>query len=209
MLIFLSPLPALSGDVCLSRQEIYRCLHGQYEQSGCAGVHGWVDFIYYLLFFIIGYIILSDEQITQAVRRDWRIHLILGIFCTLFIFSVAFGVPVYDWMGARSTPMFFVTWLLWGVNSWCWTMVMFYIGMRHLNFSNQWLQYSREATYPFFFFHQPVIVAVSFYVVQWDVNLLAKLFVVVFGSFCMSIGIYELLVRRIKVIRALFGMKPK
>ena len=86
---------------------------------------------------------------------------------------------------------------------------MFYVGMRYLNFTNKWLQYSREATYPFFFFHQPVIVAISFYVVQWDVNLLVKLFVVLIGSFGISLGIYELLVRRINPVRALFGMKPK
>jgi peptidoglycan/LPS O-acetylase OafA/YrhL len=171
--------------------------------------YGWVDFLYYLLFFVSGYIILSDERFTQAIRRDWRLHLILGIPCTLFIFSVAFGVPIYDWLGAPGTPMFYVAWTVWAFNSWCWTMVMFYIGMRYLNYSNKWLQYSRGATYPFFFFHQPVIVTIAFYVVQWDVNLLVKLFVVLIGSFSISLGVYEFLVRRINLIRALFGMKLK
>jgi len=170
--------------------------------------YGWVDFLYFLLFFVSGYIIISDKRFIQAIRRDWRLHLILGIFCTVLIFSVAFGVPVYDWLGSRGTPMFYVTWMVWGFNSWCWTMVMFYVGMRYLNFTNKWLQYSREATYPFFFFHQPVIVAIAFYVVQWDVNLTVKLFVVVVGSFVGTLGTYEFLVRRINPVRALFGMGP-
>jgi hypothetical protein len=179
------------------------------QQGPPSDDYGWVDFIYYLIFFIIGYIIISDDQFTQAIRWDWKNHLILGIFCTLFIFSVAFGVPVYDWMGARGTPMFYVTWLVWGVNSWCWSMVVFYIGMRYLNLSNKWLLYGREATYPFFFFHQPVIVAIAYFIVQWQANILIKLSVVLVGSFVGSLGIYELLVRRINMVRALFGMKSK
>jgi hypothetical protein len=178
------------------------------QQGPPSDDYGWMDFLYYLLFFVAGYLIISDEQFTQAIRRDWRIHLILGLLCTAFIFSVAFGVPVYDWMGSRGTPMFFVTWLLWGLNSWCWTMVVFYLGMRYLNYTNNWLQYSREATYPFFFFHQPVIVAIAFYIVQWEMSLLIKISIVLIASFVGSLGIYELLVRRFRPVRALFGMKP-
>jgi glucan biosynthesis protein C len=171
--------------------------------------YGWVDFGYFLLFFISGYILIADERFTQAIRRDWWLHLILGILCTLFIFSVAFGVPIYDWMGSRGTSMFYLAWAVWGLNSWCWTMMFLYLGMRHLNFTNKGLQYAREATYPFFFFHQPVIVFIAFYVVQWEVHLTLKLLVVVIGSFIGSLGIYELLIRRINPVRALFGMKPR
>jgi len=171
--------------------------------------YGWVDFLYYLFFFVNGYIIIANERFPRVIRRDWRLHLILGIPCTLFIFSVAVGVPLYDWMGAPGTPGFYLTWTVWAINSWCWTMVMMYIGMRHLNYSNKWLQYSREVTYPFFFFHQPVIIFIAFYVVQWDVNLMVKLLAVVVGSFVGSLGTYELLVRRMKPVRALFGMKTR
>jgi hypothetical protein len=45
--------------------------------------------------------------------------------------------------------------------------------------------------------------------VKWQVGLLIKLLVVVIGSFALSLGIYELLVRRINPVRALFGMKPR
>ncbi len=170
--------------------------------------YGWVDFWYYLIFFIAGYILFSDERFTQAIRRDRRLHLLLGIPCTLFIFSIAFDVPAEDWTEARGTLAFFITWILWSVNSWCWTMIMFYVGIRFLNYTNNWLQYSRQATYPFFFAHHPVIIAIAFYVVQWDVNLLVKLLVVVIGSFAVSLGLYELLIKRVAPMRMLFGLKP-
>jgi peptidoglycan/LPS O-acetylase OafA/YrhL len=133
----------------------------------------------------------------------------LGIPCTLFFFSSGFGVPVYDWIGSPGTPMFYLTWTLYGINSWSWTMVMFYVGMRFLDFTNDRLKYAREASYPFFMVHQPVIIFVAFYAVQWDIGILVKFLVVVLGSFALSLGVYELLIRRINPVRVLFGMKPR
>ena len=170
---------------------------------------GWSDFTFMLVFFIFGYILIADERFMKAIRRDWLLNLILGIVCTLFFFSVAAGVPVYEWYGSPGTPMFYVTWIVHGINSWCWTMVMMCLGMRYLDYTNKWLRYGREATYPFFFFHQPVIIFIAFNVVQWEVSITVKLLVVVIGSFAVSLGLYELLVRRINPVRALFGMKPK
>jgi glucan biosynthesis protein C len=105
--------------------------------------------------------------------------------------------------------MFYITWTVFGINSWCWTMFTMYIGMRYLDHTNKWLQYGREASYPFFMIHQPVIIFIAFYVVQWEVGLPIKLLVVVIGSFAVSLGLYELLARRINPVRALFGMKPR
>jgi peptidoglycan/LPS O-acetylase OafA/YrhL len=179
-------------------------------QRGLTGLWGdWAGFIYTLLFFISGYILIADERFIRAIRRDWLLHLILGIACTLFFFSDAFGLPVSDWMGSPGTPGFYVSWILFGINSWCWTMFIFYVGMRFLNTTNKWLQYGREASYPFFMVHQPVIIFIAFYAVQWEVNLLIKLLVVVIGSFAVSLGLYEVLVRRINPVRALFGMKTR
>ena len=107
------------------------------------------------------------------------------------------------------TLEFYISWTAWGINSWCWTMVMFYVGMRFLDFTNKWLLFAREASYPFFLVHQPAILFIAFYAVQWDASILVKFLVVVIGSFALSLGAYELLVRRINPVRALFGMKPR
>jgi peptidoglycan/LPS O-acetylase OafA/YrhL len=178
-------------------------------QPGFPAEHDWADFAFLLLFFISGYMLMADERFTLAIRRDRWLHLILGIACTLFFFSSAADVPVFEWMESSATPGFYLVWTAVGINSWCWTMVVFYVGMRFLDLSNRWLQYLRESSYPFFMVHQPVIIIIAFYVVQWEVALLIKLLVVVIGSFAISLGFYELLVRRINPVRALFGMKPR
>jgi glucan biosynthesis protein C len=171
--------------------------------------YGLADFVYYLLFFISGYIVIVNERFLQAIHRDWWLYLIPGILCTLFFFSISVGIPVWDWMGSPGTPGFYLSWTLHGINSWCWIMVMFRVGMRFLDHTSKRLQYLREASYPIFIVHQPVIVFIAFYAVQWEVNLAIKLLVVVLGTFAVSFGLYELLVRRINPVRVLFGMKPR
>jgi glucan biosynthesis protein C len=171
--------------------------------------YGLADFVYYLLFFISGYILIANERFLQAIRRDWWFYLILGIPCTLFFFSIAADVPVWEWMGSPGRPGFYLSWTLHGINGWCWIMVMFRVGMRFLDFTNKWLQYLREASYPVFIVHQPVIVFIAFYAVQWEVDITITLLVVMIGSFTVSFGLYELLVRRINPVRAVFGMKSR
>lgn len=175
-------------------------------QRGFPAEHDMADFLYTLLFFVSGYILISDERFTQAIRRDWLLHLILGIASTLFFFSVSVGVPVYDWIGSPGTPGFYVSWTVFGINSWCWAMVMFYVGMRFLNYTNKWLQYGSEARYPFFILHQPVILIIAFYVVQWKAGVSLKFLTVIITSFAITLGLVEF-IKRIKPIRKIMGMK--
>lgn len=169
--------------------------------------HDWADFIYLLVFFILGYILYADGRFIRPIKRDW-LMLILAILSTLFFFGAgAFDVATV-WMEASGTPGFYLLWGMWCVNSWCWTMFMMFIGMRYLDFRNKWLDYGQDIIVPFFLLHQPVIIILAYYVVQWETSLSVKLLVVVLGSFVITLGLCELLIRRIEPARALFGMKP-
>jgi hypothetical protein len=54
-----------------------------------------------------------------------------------------------------------------------------------------------------------VIIVIAFFVVQWDAGILVKLPVVVLSSFAVSIGLYEMIIKRIQPLRLAFGMKPR
>jgi peptidoglycan/LPS O-acetylase OafA/YrhL len=62
---------------------------------------------------------------------------------------------------------------------------------------------------PFYLFHQPVIIVIAYYVVQWDTGITVKLLAVVLGSLLVSLGLVELLVKRINVLRSVFGIKAR
>jgi surface polysaccharide O-acyltransferase-like enzyme len=92
--------------------------------------------------------------------------------------------------------------------SWGWALDALYLAMARLNYSNKWLVYGSDTIMPFYLLHQPVIVVIAFFVVQWDAGITLKLLVVVLGSLLVTLGLVEV-IKRISVLRGLFGIKTR
>jgi glucan biosynthesis protein C len=78
-----------------------------------------------------------------------------------------------------------------------------------LNFSNRFLAHVNEMVLPFYILHQMVIVIVAYFVVQTGLAIPFKYGITAVISFAVIVALYELLVRRIGVLRFLFGMRKK
>lgn len=169
--------------------------------------HDWADFFCFMAFFILGYMLFADGRFTQAIRRDWPITLGVGIAAFLAFAAITLVTGDINIEAGPRTLVDFSWWGLIAVNGWCWTAFVLFIGMRYLNHTNKWLQYGQEAILPFFVVHQTVIVVIAYFVVQWNTGMLPKMLVVFVGSFVVSIGLYELIIKRVGILRAMFGMK--
>jgi glucan biosynthesis protein C len=170
--------------------------------------HNWSDFFYYLVFFLAGYLFYADERFLRAVRRDRWLALAVGIATLLgLLATVAIGGD--SSISEPSEPWFYVVWALTPVDAWCWSLFMLFVGMRFLDFTNKWLTYGQEAVVPFYVLHYPVLLVIAFYVVQWQAGVTVKMLAVFAGSLVGTLAIYELLVRRVAPLRALFGMKAQ
>ena len=69
--------------------------------------------------------------------------------------------------------------------------------------------YANQAVLPFYLLHEPVIVAFAWITVRWHAPILVKYPALVAVSFTATLVIYELAVRRYRITRLLFGMKPR
>ena len=79
------------------------------------------------------------------------------------------------------------------LTSWGWALNVLYLAVKYLNVPNKWLAYGNETVMPFYLLHQPVIIVLAFFVVQWaSVGLWIKLLVVMLGSLTISLGTIEL-----------------
>jgi glucan biosynthesis protein C len=166
----------------------------------------WADFFSHGAFFVLGYLLFADERFSQAIRRDWQILLGVGIAATLAMMAIGMSLE-FDIEKPPRTFWEFLTWGLIAACGWCWTAFVLFIGMRYLDRDNKALRYGLSANLPFFVVHQPAILAIAYFVVQWDAGILPKLLIVVLGSFIATLGFYELLIRRLALLRAMFGMK--
>ena len=92
-------------------------------------------------------------------------------------------------------------------NSWFWLVTLLGFGSRFLNFNNGILKYAREAVLPFYILHQTVIVVIGFYIADWEARVAVKYLTLSTLSFIVIIAAYDLLIKRVKALRFLFGMK--
>ena len=67
--------------------------------------------------------------------------------------------------------------------------------------------YLAIAALPLYILHQPIVVAVAYGVVGWDAPIVVKYTVIVAVSLALTVAAYDLLVRRTRVTRFLFGMR--
>lgn len=171
------------------------------------GAQNWADFFFDLFFFLSGYLIYADERFVRIIRRDWWLALVTGSVSFLgLVVTLALGQAEALYSDPNA-PGYRLFWGVASVDAWCWSVFMLSIGMRFLDFSHPWTRYGQEAIVPFYLFHQPVIVAVAFFVVQWQAGVAVKMLAVLISSFAVTAAIYELIVRRLQPLRAIFGMK--
>jgi hypothetical protein len=70
------------------------------------------------------------------------------------------------------------------------------------------MRYIGDAQLPIYVLHQTIIVAIGFFVVLWQVNWPLKYLAIVLATLVVTLAIYDIAVKRTRVTRFLFGMKP-
>jgi glucan biosynthesis protein C len=171
----------------------------------------WADLLWYMIFFVIGYIIPADKRFTEAIKRQGWVCLVLwpvSFFGGIGLLVLVLG---YDPFPGRETFswMYVLYQMVWSISSWSAVVFMLSIGARYMNSSHKVLTYSNEAVLPFYLLHQTIILVAWFYVIRWDLTILFKLLIIIALSFPLILALYELFVRRFNVIRFFFGMRPK
>lgn len=169
--------------------------------------HDWADFFFLMTLFVCGFILYAHEGFARAIRRDWRILLVSAIVTSAGWASLALMTENLEIEAPLRTARQALMWGFITANAWCWSTFTLFVGMRFLDFTNKWLAYAQEAVLPFFLLHQPVIIAVAYYVVQWNAGIFPKLVTVVIGSLLVTLSLYEFVIRRVGFLRMLFGMK--
>jgi peptidoglycan/LPS O-acetylase OafA/YrhL len=105
------------------------------------------------------------------------------------------GAPI--WLGSLTK----------GVISWCMLIAILGYGNQYLNYSNRFLKYQSEASYPVYILHQTVVIAIGYFVIRWGMGPIPKFLIIVISSLLVTFGLYEIAVKRTNITRFLFGMR--
>lgn len=182
---FIAALPPIKGSI-----------------FGNEGFGGW-SALPYLTLLIIGYILAADEGPTRSMERHRFIALLAGILTFILGYVAVKGSEQWP-----ALPRELLVSSIRGVLCWSWLVAICGFASHHLRFSNRFLKYANEAVLPFYILHQLVILCVGFYALRLlHTHLWLEYLIIAACSFAIIMVLYELLIKRVNILRVLFGMK--
>lgn len=168
-------------------------------------VTDWANFFTYLTLFIYGYLLVSDARFGQAIRR----HGLAALTLAIATFVLGAALALNDREPERGYSLGYALWSTLRVfNSWFFLIAIFWLGQSFLSFTNGLLRYANEAVLPFYVLHQTVIIIIGFYVIRWNLGIMAKYLIISTLSFLAIMALYDLVIKRTNPTRFLFGMRP-
>ena len=192
LMYILLPLPLLLMKITIN------------EAVLSVGNGGW-GFLYYIWFLMAGFMIISSKPLQETIQRQRRSSLILGIIFSGIFLILKFGSVNESGLPAQKLVFFVFS----SISAWAWILTITGFGMRYLDSNHPFLKYSNEAVIAFYILHQPVILCIGYFVIQWPVPDAAKWIMISLTSFAGTMLLYEYIVRRFDIFRFLFGMKLK
>lgn len=155
------------------------------------------------LLFVYGCIFMSDPAWQRAIEGHRRAALAVAAVSSAGLMAI-WGSRL-PWASEGVGDL--LVGLLETVNGWAWVVALVGLAHKYLNFAHPVLGYANEAAYPFYILHQTVLVAVGWFVVRWPVGVGMKWAIICVVGGGATLGVYEVLVRRSRVMRFLFGMR--
>ncbi|GGP10299.1 acyltransferase [Nonomuraea glycinis] len=195
---------------------------------------GWSRWAY-LLFFCYGFVFAGDDGFRAAMRRDARLSAMAGLALLLVgfpLFLLAGGDPFTD-----LTPQAIIARGMYGAAGWLLLVAILGLLDRRTPTPTQTptpshptgasasisapprasthptgarrkvYAYLAAAVLPLYVLHQPIVVVVAYGVVRLDAPIAVKYPLIVALSLVLTVAAYDLLVRRTRVTRFLFGMR--
>ncbi|GAB4050775.1 acyltransferase family protein [Catellatospora paridis] len=183
-------------------------------EEALAGWSRWA----YLLFFLYGVVLAADERFRDAMRRDAVLAAVAGVALMgvgmplFFVVSEGGGDPFTDLTGPALAMR-----ALYGMTGWCWVVAILGLldrrGHRRPTtgappgFRSKVYVYLALGALPIYVLHQPIVVAVAYGVVSWQAPIAVKYLALVAIALVLTLAVYDLLVRRNRITRFLFGMR--
>lgn len=149
----------------------------------------------FLILFLFGYYIFSQESILQQLKQCRYVSLAICILSgSLYTYLYCFENIRNIWI----TGLY----IFFGCTG---IITLLSIGQSKLNFHNRLSVYFTKASFSVYILHMPILVVVGFFVLKLPVGVAGQFLLIVLISFIATILIYEI-VKRVPVLRFFLGM---
>jgi hypothetical protein len=158
----------------------------------------WYAFSFYFVCLVAGFFLATLGQVTwKSFVKIRYLSLLAGILASLAL-----------WMLTGNDYAFWIH-LVKPLNTWSWILCIFGFGSKYLNVKSKILTYRNQAVYPFYILHFTIIIFLGFLLMDLPMHYAWKMIIMVIGTYGISWILYEFIIRRIPLLRILFGLKQK
>jgi uncharacterized protein (DUF2147 family)/surface polysaccharide O-acyltransferase-like enzyme len=160
-------------------------------------IDDWANFAYYSTYLIAGFALARWPALEDAVHRERKRALAIGLAATLVLLL---GV-----LGVFSSPGILLAHT--AIAGWCFVVALLGWARRSLSFTTPALGYLTESAFPVYLLHQSAIVVPGYFLIRLPLGLWTKFLLLLAVSTLLTLGTYHLLVRPFSLPRLLCGMK--
>ncbi len=150
----------------------------------------------FLILYLFGYYILSEERVLQKLKQYRFVSLAIGILSgSLYTYLYCIKNLRNVWMTG-----------LYIFYGWMGIITLLGIGQSKLNFHNRLSDYLTRASFPVYILHMPVVVVTGFFVLKLPVGVAGQFSLIVLISLILTFLIYEI-AKRVPVLRFFLGLR--
>lgn len=164
----------------------------------------WYGHALFIFAVIMGLVFVRMPQVWQSFEDNRELSLGLGLISYAVLLAVFLSPEGLLPIGRD---------LAWDISGmivkWSWIALIIGFARKYLNHTNSTLKYCNSIVYPFFILHQTVIIVLGFYVIDWGMSGVLEFLTIVIGTFVICGLLYELVIKKINILRLLFGLSWK
>ena len=162
---------------------------------------------YYLFFFITGMIFVANKHLWQRVCEHRFYHLMMLLISTVVFYGYYYSPDLSAYLSLNIR--WSIWWLVCCLVSWSALLTILGYAQFYLKKTPQWLRLSNELIYPFYIFHQTVIVVIGYYIISWQTAIWIKAVALFLSALLITCGICLFIIKPFNTLRFLFGLKRK
>lgn len=162
--------------------------------------------LFYLAFFALGMLFLSNLSCWQSLKLNRRTNLCL-LAATSILFYMYYFIDFSPYFSLQTR--WSIWWFLCTLVSWLGLVTVVGYAQQYLSHGAKYLSLSNELIYPFYIFHQSVIVILGYQIIAMDMPILGKALLLIATSFILTGLICRYCIAPFNLFRRMFGLKQK
>jgi peptidoglycan/LPS O-acetylase OafA/YrhL len=167
-------------------------------------VNDWANHAHSFTIMLMGFVLAKDKYFWRAIHQAFKPALL-----TVFVLGSALSMIWLNWEMVEQHEAW-----LWPARfgrifyAWLCIVAMLGAAQKWLNRPSRALSYMTEAIFPWYILHQTLIIMAGFWLTRQGLKVGMEFFLLVLATFAGCALSHELIIRRWRWIRPLFGLKP-